>query len=216
MLAGHDSTRYATPAYNWRHKIPVSPMKPLLAFAHLIDRLNQHIGRAVSWLVLLTVLISAGNAIMRKAFQMSSNAFLEIQWTLFAAVFLLAAGYTLLKNEHVRIDILTSRRSPRVQAWIDIIGGLLFLLPLCALILHHAWPFFLTSFAEQEWSNNPGGLMLWPAKLMIPLGFTLLLLQGVAEIIKRMGYLAGLAPPEPPAHSPAQDRLLNDNVEQKP
>ncbi|MBT9614297.1 MAG: TRAP transporter small permease subunit [Burkholderiales bacterium] len=190
-------------------------MKPLLTLAHLIDRLNQRIGRAVSWLILATVLISAGNAIMRKAFQMSSNAFLEIQWTLFAAVFLLAAGYTLLKNEHVRIDILVSRLGPRAQAWIDVIGGLLFLLPLCALVLYHAWPFFLTSYTAQEWSNNPGGLMLWPAKLMIPLGFTLLLLQGLAEIIKRIGYLAGQEPPEPPAHSVAQEMLLTDTPEQK-
>lgn len=166
-------------------------MKPLLTLAHSIDRLNQRIGRAVSWLIFATVLISAGNAIMRKAFQISSNAFLEIQWALFAAVFLLAAGYTLLKNEHVRIDIVSSRLGPRAQAWIDLIGGLLFLLPLCAIVLYHAWPFFLTSFAEQEWSNNPGGLMLWPAKLMIPAGFTLLLLQGVAEIIKRIAYLTG-------------------------
>lgn len=176
--------------------MPITIMKPLLSLAHLIDRLNQRIGRAVSWLILATVLISAGNAIMRKAFQLSSNAFLEIQWTLFAAVFLLAAGYTLLKNEHVRIDIVSSRLGPRAQAWIDLIGGLLFLLPLCALVLYHAWPFFLTSFAAQEWSNNPGGLMLWPAKLMIPAGFTLLLLQGLAEIIKRIGYLAGQEPPE--------------------
>ncbi len=174
-------------------------MKPLLQFAHCIDRLNQSIGRAVSWLILATVLISAGNAIMRKAFQISSNAFLEIQWTLFAAVFLLAAGYTLLKNEHVRIDIFSSRCGPRAQAWIDIVGGLLFLLPLCAVVLYHAWPFFLHSFTEQEWSNNPGGLMLWPAKLMIPLGFTLLWLQGMAEIIKRIGYLAGQEPSAPPA-----------------
>jgi TRAP-type mannitol/chloroaromatic compound transport system permease small subunit len=166
-------------------------MKPLLSLAHLIDRMNQRIGRAVSWLILATVLVSAGNAIMRKAFQMSSNAFLEIQWTLFAAVFLLAAGYTLLKNEHVRIDILASRLGPRAQAWIDIVGGLLFLLPLCILVLYHAWPFFLNSYSAQEWSNNPGGLMLWPAKLMIPAGFTLLLLQGLAEIIKRIAYLAG-------------------------
>lgn len=216
MLAGHDSTRYATLAYNWQHKNHKHRMKPLLAFAHLIDRLNQRIGLAVSWLILAIVLISAGNAIMRKAFQMSSNAFLEIQWTLFAAVFLLAAGYTLLRNEHVRIDIVTSRFNPRTQAWIDLMGGLLFLLPFCVLMLYLAWPFFLTSYIEQEWSNNPGGLMLWPAKLMIPLGFTLLLLQGVAEIIKRIGFLRGLEPPEPPAHSPAQDMLLTDNPTQKP
>ncbi len=190
-------------------------MKPLLTFAHFIDRLNLRIGRAVSWLILATVLISAGNAIMRKAFHMSSNAFLEIQWGLFSAVFLLAAAYTLLKNEHVRIDIFSSRRSPRAQAWIDLIGGLLFLLPLCGIVLYHAWPFFLTSFAAQEWSNNPGGLILWPAKLMIPAGFTLLLLQGFAEIIKRIGFLLGHAPTEPPAHSPAQDQLLTDDSVQK-
>lgn len=191
-------------------------MKPLLQFAHFIDRLNQHIGRAASWLILVMVLISAGNAIMRKAFQMSSNGFLEIQWVLFAAVFLLAAGYTLLKNEHVRIDIISSRLSPRTQAWIDILGGVFFLLPLTGLVLYHAWPFFLNSFISQEWSSNPGGLILWPAKLLIPAGFTLLLLQGVAEIIKRIGFLAGVEPPEPPAPSPAEDRLLHDIPEQQP
>lgn len=193
MLTGGNSTGNSQLAYNRVLHLPIHDMKPLLTLAHLIDRLNQRIGRAVSWLILATVLISAGNAMMRKAFQMSSNAFLEIQWTLFAAVFLLAAGYTLLKNEHVRIDIISSRLGPRAQAWIDLIGGLLFLLPLCVLVLYHAWPFFLTSFASQEWSNNPGGLMLWPAKLMIPAGFTLLLLQALAEIVKRIAFLTGHA-----------------------
>lgn len=193
MLTGGNSTGNSQLAYNRVLHLPIHDMKPLLTLAHLIDRLNQRIGRAVSWLILATVLISAGNAIMRKAFQMSSNAFLEIQWTLFAAVFLLAAGYTLLKNEHVRIDIISSRLGPRAQAWIDLIGGLLFLLPLCVLVLYHAWPFFLTSFASQEWSNNPGGLMLWPAKLMIPAVFTLLLLQALAEIVKRIAFLTGHA-----------------------
>ncbi|MHB1232989.1 MAG: TRAP transporter small permease subunit [Burkholderiales bacterium] len=191
-------------------------MKPLLRFAHRIDRLNQAIGRAVSWLILVMVLISAGNAIMRKAFRMSSNGFLDIQWYLFAAVFLLAAGYTLLKNEHVRIDVISSRLGPRAQAWIDILGGVFFLLPLTGVVLYHAWPFFLNSFTSQEWSSNPGGLILWPAKLLIPVGFALLLLQGVAEIIKRIGFLAGLAPPEPPAHSPAEDMLLHDIPERHP
>ena len=162
------------------------------------------------------VLISAGNAIMRKAFRMSSNGFLEIQWYLFAAVFLLAAGYTLLKNEHVRIDVISSRLGPRAQAWIDILGGVFFLLPLTGVVLYHAWPFFLNSFTSQEWSSNPGGLILWPVKLLIPAGFALLLLQGVAEIIKRIGFLAGLEPPEPPAHSPAQDMLLHDISERHP
>lgn len=170
----------------------------LLALSRLIDRANAAVGRAVGWLVLVAVLISAGNAIVRKAFDWSANALLEIQWVLFAAVFLLAAGYTLLRNEHVRIDILSGRLSARARAWIDLAGGALFLLPLALLVLYHAWPFFVASFTSQEWSSNPGGLILWPAKLLIPVGFALLLLQGVSEIIKRAAYLAG-ALPEPAA-----------------
>ncbi len=191
-------------------------MKPLLRIAHFIDRLNERIGRAASWLILVTVLVSAGNAIVRKAFQMSSNGLLEIQWSLFATAFLLAAAYTLLKNEHVRIDVISSRFSPRTQAWIDIFGGVFFLLPLTSVVLYHAWPFFLNSFNAQEWSSNPGGLILWPAKLLIPVGFALLLLQGVAEIIKRAGFLLGLEPAETPAHSPPEDMLLRDIPEQNP
>jgi TRAP-type mannitol/chloroaromatic compound transport system permease small subunit len=185
-------------------------MKSLLRIAHLIDRLNEGLGRAVYWLVLLMVLISAGNAVSRKLFSLSSNAFLEIQWTLFAALFLLAAGYTLKHNEHVRIDVLSGRLPARARAWIDIFGGLFFLLPLTGLVLYYAWPFFVDSWASQEWSNNPGGLVLWPGKLLIPLGFALLLLQGVAEIIKRAGFLLGVAPPAEPAHSPEQDMILRD------
>ena len=186
-------------------------MKPVLAFAHLIDTLNERSGRAVYWLVLAMTLISAGNAVSRKLFSLSSNAFLEIQWTLFAAVFLLAAGYTLKHNEHVRIDVLSSRLSPHARAWLDIFGGLFFLLPMASLVLYYAWPFFANSFTSQEWSSNPGGLILWPAKALIPLGFALLLLQGVAEIIKRIGFLLGVEPPEAPAHSPlAEDMILRD------
>ena len=199
-------------------------MKPLLAFAHFIDRLNERIGRAATWLVLLMVLISAGNAISRKLFSLSSNAFLEIQWTLFAALFLLAAGYTLKHNEHVRIDVLNSRFSPRVRAWIDIFGGLFFLLPLGyvfgpmlgTLVLYFGWPFFMDSFTSQEWSSNPGGLILWPGKALIPLGFALLLLQGVAEVIKRIGFLLHLEPPEAAAHSPlAEDMILRDQADKE-
>lgn len=168
-------------------------MKPLLQLAHGIDRMNQAIGRGAAWLILITVLISAGNAIVRKAFNMSSNSLLEIQWSLFAAVFLLGAAYTLLKNEHVRIDLLSNRGGPRVKAWIDILGTVFFLLPLCALMLYYAWPFFLDSFNSQEWSSSPGGLILWPAKLLIPACFALLALQGVSEIIKRIGFLLGHA-----------------------
>ena len=179
-------------------------MKALLRIAHLIDALNERIGRAVSWLILLTVLISAGNAVMRKTFDLSSNAFLEIQWYLFAAVFLLAAAYTLKRNEHVRIDIITGRFGKRTQAWIDIVGGLLFLLPMACIILYFSWPFFLNAFLSREWSSNPGGLILWPAKLLVPAGFFLLLLQGLSEIIKRIGFLLGLEPPEE-THSPVSE-----------
>ena len=167
-------------------------MKLLLQLSHWIDRLKQAIGRGAAWLILLMVLISAGNAIVRKTLNMSSNGLLEIQWSLFAAVFLLAAAYTLLKNEHVRIDLLSSRCGPRVQAWVDILGTLFFLLPLCGVMLYYAWPFFLISFHAQEWSSSPGGLMLWPAKFLIPACFALLGLQGVSEIIKRIGFLLGL------------------------
>ena len=183
-------------------------MKLLLRLAHLIDALNERVGRSVYWLILVIVLISAGNAIMRKLFNISSNAFLEIQWYLFSAVFLLAAGYTLKCNAHVRIDVITGRFSPRVQAWIDIIGGLLFLLPMAALIIYFSWPSFVRTLASQEWSSNPGGLIIWPAKLLIPVGFSLLLLQGIAETIKRIGFLAGREPPEKMHHLPQAEEMM--------
>lgn len=180
-------------------------MRIFLTFARMVDALNERVGRVVYWLVLVTVLISAGNAVSRKVFDLSSNAFLEIQWYLFAAVFLLAAGYTLKRNEHVRVDILSSRLGPRGQAWLDLLGGLFLLLPFTLLVLYHAWPFFVVSFLSGEHSNNPGGLLLWPAKALIPAGFALLLLQGVAEIIKRAGFLLGVAPlPQAPTKSGAE------------
>lgn len=186
-------------------------MTSLLRIAHLIDALNERIGRSVYWLILVTALICAGNAIMRKLFNMSSNAFLEIQWYLFSAVFLLAAGYTLKRNEHVRIDVIVGRFGPKAQAWIDLIGGVLFLLPVSAIILYYSWPYFVNSFVSQEWSSNPGGLIVWPAKALIPAGFVLLLLQGVAETIKRIGYLCGMEPPEPPPRSPLADDMVMTN-----
>ena len=173
-------------------------MRPALQFAHLIDALNERVGRSVYWLVLVTVVLSAGNAISRKGFNLSSNALLEIQWYLFAAVFLLCAGYTLKRNEHVRVDVISGRLSKRAQAWIDIIGAMLFLLPMSLVVTYYSWPYFVDSFVSQEWSSNPQGLIIWPAKALIPAGFTLLFLQGVAETIKRIGFLAGvetLAPP---------------------
>jgi TRAP-type mannitol/chloroaromatic compound transport system permease small subunit len=169
-------------------------MSALLKFSRLIDALNTLLGQAVYWLVLLAVLISAGNAVMRKAFDMSSNAYLEIQWYLFSVIFLLCAGYTLLKNEHVRIDIVTGRFSARTRAWIDIFGLVFFLFPTCYLFIDLGWPFVQTSFHQGEMSANPGGLIRWPVKLMVPVGFTLLALQGLSELIKRVAFLRGLIP----------------------
>jgi TRAP-type mannitol/chloroaromatic compound transport system permease small subunit len=166
-------------------------MKPLLALARLIDALTERIGRVVIWLVLVATLISAGNALARYALGESSNAWLEIQWYLFGGMFLLAAGYTLKHNGHVRIDIFYNRLGPRGQAWIDLAGGLLFLLPMAVLLAWLAWPMFHEAWITHEHSPDAGGLLRWPVKLLLPLGFGLLALQGVAEVIKRIGVLSG-------------------------
>lgn len=165
----------------------------LLGLARGIDRLNDGVGHAVKWLVLLATLVSAGNAVLRYGFDLSSNAWLELQWYLFALLFLMGAGYTHLHNGHVRIDVLYGRFSPRTRAWIDLLGGLLFLLPLAGLIAWLGWAAFLSSWAVNETSPDAGGLMRWPIKLAIPLGFALLFLQGLSESIKRAAFLAGRA-----------------------
>lgn len=162
-----------------------------LGLARRIDALNQAVGQGVKWLVLLATLISAGNAAMRYGFDLSSNAWLELQWYLFALIFLLGAGYTLKHDGHVRIDVLHGRFSPRARAWIDLLGGLLFLLPMAGLIGWLGWSAFLNSWAIGETSPDAGGLLRWPIKLAIPVGFGLLFLQGVSEIIKRIAFLAG-------------------------
>jgi TRAP-type mannitol/chloroaromatic compound transport system permease small subunit len=167
------------------------PMRILLAFARLIDYVNACVGRAVAWLVLVAVLVSAGNALMRYVFSMSSNAWLEIQWYLFSAIFLLAAGWTLQRNAHVRIDVLAARLSPRKQAWIEILGGIFFLMPMAVLILYLSWPMFMQSYVDHEVSADAGGLVRWPVKLLIPAGFALLVLQGVSQIIQRIAFLRG-------------------------
>jgi TRAP-type mannitol/chloroaromatic compound transport system permease small subunit len=167
-------------------------MSLLLALARFIDALNEKIGLTVSWALLLAVLICSGNALMRYSLNISSNAWLEIQWYLFAAMFLLASAYTLKRNEHVRIDVIAGRFSRRTQVIIDIIGFALFLMPVTLLILYFAIPYALESIRNQEVSSNAGGLILWPAKLLIPVGFLLLTLQGLSELIKRLAYLAGL------------------------
>lgn len=166
-------------------------MKALLALARAIDVLTERVGRAVIWLVLAATLISAGNALVRYALGASSNAWLEIQWYLFGAMFLLAAGYTLKHNGHVRIDIVYGRLSERAQAWIDLAGTLLFLLPLTLLMVALSWPGLVESWARGELSPDAGGLLRWPVRLLIPLGFALLALQGVSEAIKRIAFLRG-------------------------
>ena len=179
-------------------------MKFLLAAARRIDALSERAGRIVAWLVLAAVLVSAGNASLRYAFNLSSNAWLEIQWYLFSAIFLLGAGHALRRNAHVRVDILAGRLSARGQAWIDIFGSLVFLLPMALVILWWSWPMFWQSFAGGEVSADAGGLIRWPVKLLIPAGFALLSLQACAEIIKRVAFLRGAAPDPRGA---AQERL---------
>lgn len=178
-------------------------MNTLLALSRAIDALTERTGRLVIWLVLIATLISAGNALARWALGASSNAWLEIQWYLFGAVFLLAAGYTLKHNGHVRIDIFYGRLSAKGQAWIDLVGGLLFLLPMAGLLAWLAWPMFIDAWTTQEMSPDAGGLLRWPVKLLLPLGFGLLALQGVAEIIKRIGVLTGTL--ALPAEAPAEE-----------
>ena len=169
-------------------------MATLLQLSRLIDRFSEFIGRWIAWLVLAAVLISAINAAVRKAFNTSSNAYLEIQWYLFAAVFLLAAGYTMLRQGHVKIDVISSKLSKRKQIWIDILGFTFFLMPMCLVILYYGIPFFLQGFRSGEMSSNAGGLIRWPVYICIPIGFSLLLLQGLSELIKRVAFLRGLIP----------------------
>ncbi len=169
-------------------------MNLLLRISRLIDWINERVGRAVMWLVLIAVLISAGNAIVRKVFNASSNAMLEIQWYLFAAMFMLAAGYTFLRNEHVRIDLINARLSPRAQNIVDIFGILFFLLPMACLILWLSWPIVMLSLQSGEMSQNAGGLIRWPVKMTLPVGLGLLVLQAISELIKRIAFLTGHGP----------------------
>ena len=169
-------------------------MNFLLSLSKRIDRLSEWVGRWVAWLVLAAVLISTGNAIMRKAFNMSSNAFLEVQWYLFAAVFLLASGYTLLRQEHVKIDVVSGRFSKRTQIWIDIVGICVFLLPFTCMITKLAMPLVTNAYETQEVSSNAGGLIRWPVFALLPTGMLLLALQALSELIKRIAFLQGLVP----------------------
>lgn len=167
-------------------------MQALIKFSKAVDWLNNLVGKYVIWLILGSTVISAVNAIVRKVFNVSSNAYLEVQWYLFAASFLLAAGYTLLNQEHVKIDVIYSRFSKRGQMWIDIFGFIAFLTPVCFAVLWFGIPFFIKGFQSGEMSSNAGGLIRWPVYLMMPAGFALLLLQGWSELIKRIAFLQGL------------------------
>ncbi len=184
-------------------------MKALLTVSRLIDALNERVGKLTYWLILVAVLISAGNAVVRYAFNISSNAWLELQWYLFSAVFLFCAGYTLLHNQHVRIDVVTGMMSKRAQTWIDILGTLFFLLPMALTIMWLSWPVFLDAYRSNELSANAGGLLVWPGRLMLPVGFLLLVLQGLSELIKRAAFLQGLAPdPSEKDAGPTAEELL--------
>jgi TRAP-type mannitol/chloroaromatic compound transport system permease small subunit len=167
-------------------------MQALLKFSKAVDWLNAQVGKYVIWLILGSTVISAVNAAVRKTFDISSNAYLEAQWYLFATAFLLASGYTLLNGEHVKIDVISHRLSKRAQIWIDVFGFIAFLTPMCLAVLYFGIPFFLQGFRSGEMSSNAGGLIRWPVYLMMPLGFTLLLLQGWSELIKRVAFLKGL------------------------
>jgi len=177
----------------------------LLRVSRFIDFLNEKIGTTTYWLVLASVVVSSGNAVVRYVFDTSSNGWLEIQWYLYSGFFLVGAGYTLLRNEHVRIDIIVSRLAPRTRAWIDLLGGIFFLLPMATIIMWLAWPVFTDSYALTEYSPNAGGLLRWPVKLMIPVGFFLLAIQGVSEIIKRAAFLMGRIPDPTPRHAHGGD-----------
>ncbi len=166
-------------------------MKFLLSVSRLIDALNKQLGKIATWLVLLSCVVSAGNAMSRYAIDVSSNGWLEIQWYMFAAMFMLGASVTLCRNEHVRVDILYGQLSTRAQIWVDLIGGLLFLLPAASILAWMSWPVFHNSWVEHEMSSNAGGLVRWPVKIFLPLGFGLLTLQGLSEVIKRIAMLTG-------------------------
>lgn len=183
-------------------------MDGLLKISRAIDAVNFRIGKWVAWLVLAAVLISATNAVIRKVFDTSSNAWLELQWYLFSAVFLLCAAWTLLVNEHIRIDIVNNLFAKRTRDWIDVVGHVLFLLPFTIVMIVTAWPFFLASWRINEQSGNAGGLLQWPAKFLVPAGFVLLFFQAISELIKRIAVMRGKIPdPHVTFHHPAEAEI---------
>ena len=190
-------------------------MKTMLTLANGIDAINERVGKAAIWLVLIVVIISAGNAVMRYTIDWSSNGFLEIQWYLFSAIFLLCSGYVLLKNEHIRIDVIAGRLSERTQNWIDVFGIVFFLLPMVLLVLYLSWPVFMNAWTTNEGSPNPGGLVRWPVRLLMPIGFLLLTLQAISELIKRIAFLTGNGPnPLAKTTGPTAEQELAEAIKQ--
>lgn len=183
-------------------------MSFLLKLSRLIDAFSDMIGKLVMWFILATTLISAGNAIVRKLFDSSSNALLEIQWYLFAAVFMLGSGYAFLRNAHVRIDFISSKFSARGRNWVDVVGILIFLFPLCYMMATLGWPLFERAWVTGEMSSNSGGLIRWPVYGLIPLGFAILFLQGISELIKRLAFLTGNGPDVLAHEGPSDEELL--------
>jgi len=167
-------------------------MAALLKLSAAIDRMTEFVGRSLYWLILVMVLVSTLNAISRKFLNISSNAWLELQWYMFAAVFLGCAGYALLRKEHIRIDIIASHLSDRANHRIALFGHIFFLMPLCLIMLYFSWPYFMESVRINEHSSNAGGLVRWPVKLIMIVGFALLLVQGISEIIKQVGVMLGV------------------------
>ena len=187
-------------------------MNFLLQFSRLIDGITERVGRAALWLVLIAVFISATNAVVRKAFNVSSNAFLEIQWYLFAGMFLLTAGYTMLRQGHVKIDVILGRFSKKTQIKVEIFGIVVFLMPFVILVIDLVWPLVIQAYESGEMSENAGGLIRWPVYALVPIGFALLGLQGLSELIKRVGFLKGLCgdPTRPPQTKTAEEELAEE------
>lgn len=183
-------------------------MSFFLSLSRLIDALTERIGKLAMWFILATTLISAGNAIVRKIFDTSSNAFLEIQWYLFAGVFMLGSGYAFLRNAHVRIDFISSKFSARGRNWVDVIGILVFVFPLCYMMATLGWPLFVNAYESGEMSSNAGGLIRWPVYALIPAGFALLALQSLSELIKRIAFLTGNGPDVLAHEGPSDEELL--------
>jgi TRAP-type mannitol/chloroaromatic compound transport system permease small subunit len=188
----------------------------LLSLSRIIDGINERVGRITMWLILIVVVISAGNAVYRYALNDSSNGLLEIQWYLFSAIFLLMAGYVFKRNEHIRIDIIAGRLSARSQNWIDVFGIVVFMLPMVILTMTLSWPVFMNAWVSHETSPNPGGLIRWPVRLLMPVGFFLLLLQGLSELIKRVAFLTGKGPnPLDKVKGPTAEELLAAEIKRQ-